>query len=136
MTQQQLDNCLGSSTYLLCHEKMETHLAQSSCLATLYFHTPVVALSLCPNLNDASLLTSEEKEGWRLCIISIECGIQLITKNIKIRPDILSCQKMPATRVDFKLADPLQHFISSLPEIENHPCLKSRNTNTLKKADL
>ena len=30
---QQLDNCLGSSTYRICHETMETHLAQSSCLA-------------------------------------------------------------------------------------------------------
>ena len=26
---------------------METHLAQSSCLATLYFRTPVFALSVC-----------------------------------------------------------------------------------------
>ena len=41
LTQQQLDNCLGSSTYRICHETMETHLAQSSCLATLYFHTPL-----------------------------------------------------------------------------------------------
>ena len=30
---------------------METHLAQSSRLATLYFHTPVVALSLCQTEN-------------------------------------------------------------------------------------
>ena len=47
LTQQQLDNCLGSSTYRICHETMETHLAQSSCLATLYFHATVVALSVC-----------------------------------------------------------------------------------------
>ena len=29
LTQQQLANCLGSSTYRICHETMETHLAQS-----------------------------------------------------------------------------------------------------------
>ena len=46
LTQQQPDNCLGSSTYRICRETMETHLAQSSCLATLYFYTPVVALSV------------------------------------------------------------------------------------------
>ena len=47
LTQQQLDNCLGSSTYRICQETMETHLAQSFCLATLCFHKPVIALSLC-----------------------------------------------------------------------------------------
>ena len=151
LTQQQLDNCLGSSTYRICHETMETHLAQSSCLATLYFHTPVVALSVCQtekvlpptpetalnlgygiwlimsakpftwreyNLNDASLPTCEEKEECRLCIITLQCGIQLISKKIKIRPDLSSCQTIPATRIDVEFADPLRHLISSLPEIE------------------
>ena len=27
LTQQQLDNCLGSSTYHICHETTENHLA-------------------------------------------------------------------------------------------------------------
>ena len=35
LTQQQFDNCIGSSTYRICYETMETHLAQSSYLATL-----------------------------------------------------------------------------------------------------
>ena len=186
LTQQQLDNCLGSSTYRICHETMETHLAQSSCLATLYFHATVVALSVCQtekvmlptpetarnlgygiwlimsakpftwreyNLNDASLPTSEEKEGCRLCIITLQCGVQLISKHIKIRPDLSSCQTIPATRIDVKLADPLQHLISSLPEIEKLPYFTSKtdanielfqqlrvemisSTDTLKQADL
>ena len=117
LTQQQLDNCLGSSTHRICHETMEAHLAQSSCLATLYFHATVVALSVCQtekvmlptpetarnlgygiwlimsakpfkwreyNLNDDSLPTSEEKEGCRLCIITLQCGIQLISKRSAI----------------------------------------------------
>ena len=70
------------------------------------------------NLNDASLPTSEEKEGCRLCIKTLQSGIQLISKNIKIRPDLSSCQTIPATRIDVKLAGPLQHLISTLPEIE------------------
>ena len=143
LTQQQLDNCLGSSTYRICLETMETHLAQSSCLATLCFHTTVVALSVCQtekvllptpetarnlgygiwlitsakqftwreyNLNDASLPTSEDKEGCRLCMITLQCGIQLISKNIEMRPDLSSCQTIPATRIDAKLAGPHQHL--------------------------
>ena len=30
LTQTQLDNCIGSSTYRICHETMETHMSQSS----------------------------------------------------------------------------------------------------------
>ena len=186
LTQQQFDNCLGSSTHCICHETMESHLAQSSCLATLYLQTPVVVLSVCQtekvmlptpetarnicygiflimsakpftwreyNLNDTSLPTSEEKEGCRLCIITLQCGIQLISKNIEIRPDLSICQTIPATRIDVKLADPLQHLISSLPEIEKLTYFTSKTdanielfqqlrvemistTDTLKQADL
>ena len=105
------------------------------------------------NLNDGSLPTSEEKEGCRLCIITLQCGIQLISKHLKIRPDLSSCQTIPATRLDVKLADPLQRLISSLPEIEKLPYFTSKTdanivlfqqllvemistTDTLKQADL
>ena len=105
------------------------------------------------NLNGTSLPTSEEKEGCRLCILTLQCGIQLISKNVKIRPDFSICQTIPATRIDVKLSDPLQHLISSLPEIEKLPCFTSKtdanielfqqlrmeiiSTNdTLKQADL
>ena len=105
------------------------------------------------NLNDAPLPTSEEKEGCRLCIITLQCGIQLFSKQIKIRPDLSSCQTIPATRIDVKLADPLQHLISSLSEIEKLLYFTSKTdanielfqqlrvemiitTDTLKQADL
>ena len=105
------------------------------------------------NLNDASLPTSEEKEGCQLCIITLQCGVQLISKHIKIRPDLSSCQTIPATRIDVKLADPLQHLISLLPEIEKLPYFTSKTdanielfqqlrvemistTDSLKQADL
>ena len=59
-------------------------------------------------------------------MITLQCGIQLISKNIKIRPDLSSCQTIPATRIDVELADPLRHLISSLPEIEKLPYFTSK----------
>ena len=47
-------------------------------------------------------------------------------QKIEIRPDLSSCQTIPATRIDVKLADPLQHLISSLPEIEKLPYFTSK----------
>ena len=79
--------------------------------------------------------------------------LQLISKNIKIRLDISSCQTIPATRIDVKLAEPLHLLISSLPEIEKLRYFTSKTdasielfqplrvemistTDTLKQADL
>ena len=47
LSESQYANCLGSSRYRICHETMETHLASSSCLATLYFHNTITALTIC-----------------------------------------------------------------------------------------
>ena len=47
LTEDQYANCLGSSTYRICHQTLETHLGQSSCLATLYFHSIMTALQVC-----------------------------------------------------------------------------------------
>ena len=74
-------------------------------------------------------------------------------QKIKIRPDLLSCQTIPATRIDVKLADPLLHLISSISEIEKLSYFTSKTddnielfqqlrvemistTDTLKQADL
>ena len=37
LIKEQFDKCIGSSIYRICHQTMETHLSQSSCLATLIF---------------------------------------------------------------------------------------------------
>ena len=47
LTEAEYQNCLGSSRYRIRHTTMETHLSQSSCLATLYFHSVLTALSVC-----------------------------------------------------------------------------------------
>ena len=126
----QFSNCLGSAQYKICHETMETHLEQSSCLATLYFHNTLTALQVCdtekvvlPTPEKATnlgygiwLITSasdaftlrehsarddtkprnKEQKGCHVCIITLECGTQLISRNIKIRPDLTSCESIPA----------------------------------------
>ena len=47
LTENQYAHCLGTSTYRICYQTMETHLAQSSCLAILYFHSAMTALTVC-----------------------------------------------------------------------------------------
>ena len=105
LTQKQLDNCTGSSTYRICHETMETHLVQTSCLATLYYQEPIVALAVCetrkillPIPEKATnlgfgiwLITSARQFKWRQHIVSGQettsnvnkdgCKIFLITLN-------------------------------------------------------
>ena len=47
LTEEQFNNCLGSSNYRICTQIMATQLAQSSCLVTLYFHNPLTVLTDC-----------------------------------------------------------------------------------------
>ena len=159
LTQTQLDNCIGSSTYRICHETMETHLSQSSCLATLYYQDPIVALAVCeqrkillPIPEKATnlgfgiwLITSarhfkwrqhiisgtestakENKDGCKICLITLQCGEQLINKHIKIRSDLSSCSTIPAVQIDVKLDDPLQKLISTVPDLDQLPYYKSK----------
>ena len=159
LTQTQLDNCIGSSTYRICHETMETHLSQSSCLATLYYQDPIVALAVCeqrkillPIPEKATnlgfgiwLITSarhfkwrqhiisgtestakENKDGCKICLITLQCGEQLISKHIKIRSDLSSCSTIPAVQIDVKLDDPLQKLISTVPDLDQLPYYKSK----------
>ena len=48
---EQFEDCLGSSRCKICHTTMETHLGQSSCLATLCFHNAIAALQVCTGAN-------------------------------------------------------------------------------------
>ena len=148
LTEEQYANCLGSSTYRICHQTMETHLGQSSCLATLYFHSTMTALTVCetekvllPTPEKATnlgygiwLITSasaafslreysldelntpkrEDHPGCNICLITLDCGTQLISKFIKIRPDLDSCDKIPAKRISVSLPD-----LSDLPYYES-----------------
>ena len=160
LTEKQYANCLGSSTYRICHQAMETHLGQSSCLATLYFHSIMTALQVCetekillPTPETATnlgygiwLITSasasfslreysleelntpkrEDHAGCNICLITLDCGTQLISKYIKIRPDLASCDKIPAKRITVNLPDPLSHLLSELPDLTELPYYESK----------
>ena len=43
----QLQNCMGSKKYKLCHETMGTKTSDASCLTTLYFGNVKDALEVC-----------------------------------------------------------------------------------------
>ena len=157
---EQFEECLGSARYKICHKTMETHLGQSSCLATLYFHNAIAALQVCepeqislPTPEKATnlgygiwLLTSASDAftlreftrglansvertdipGCTICIITLECGIQMASKHIKIRPDLGSCDKIPAKRLTIQLPDPLEAILSKIPPIEELPYFRTR----------
>ena len=160
LTHEQYEQCLGSSRYKICHQTIETHLAQSSCLATLYFHNTVTAMSVCDterirlptpeqatnlgygiwlikSASDAFTLREysiqndniphkHERRGCNVCIITLECGTQLISKNIKIRPDLQHCNQIPAATITVILPDPLEHLIATLPDISKLPYFNSK----------
>ena len=71
LTEDQYANCLGTSTYRICHQTMETHLGQPSCLVTLYFHSTMTALTVCET--GKLLLQTPEKAT------NLGYGIWLIT---------------------------------------------------------
>ena len=98
LTKEQFDNCLGSSTYRICHQTMETHLSQTSCLATLFFHSAVTALTLCET--GKVILPSPEKAGnlgygiWLLTYASHSFALReysLIQKNAPNRREHPGC---------------------------------------------
>ena len=166
LTKEQFDNCLGSSTYRICHQTMETHLSQSSCLATLFFHSAVTALTVCEtekvllpspekarnlgygiwlltsasdfftlreySLNQKNAPKRREHPGCNICILTLDCGTQLISKHIKIRPDLNTCDKIKATRINVSLPDPLQSMLSELPDLEELPYFESKTDAGIK----
>ena len=45
----------------------------------------------------------------------------------KIRPDLTSCESIPARRIEVRLPDPLQTLISATPELINIPYFESKS---------
>ena len=148
--------CLGSSRYRICSETIPTVIGHSSCLATLFFDTPLEALTVCetssitlPSIEQATnlgfgiwLITSANADfsfrelrsssqqgpsfpGCRICIISLECGVQLMTDNIKIRSDLSSCNEIPPIKLRVSLPNPLSSLIMEVPPLEDLPLYTS-----------
>ena len=152
----QLEHCLGSARYRICSETIPTEIGHSSCLATLFFDTPLEALTVCetssitlPSIEQATnlgfgiwLITSANADfsfrelrsnsqqgpsfpGCRICIISLECGVQLMTDNIKIRSDLSSCNEIPPIKLKVSLPNPLSSLIMEVPPLEDLPLYTS-----------
>ena len=47
LSEEQFDHCLGSSKYRICSEAFPTQIGHPSCIATLYFFSPIDALAVC-----------------------------------------------------------------------------------------
>ena len=73
LSQKQLEKCIGSSRYRICHEAIPTDLQHSSCLATLFFGTSIDARSVCAS-ETIFLPTLEQAEN-------LGYGIWLITSS-------------------------------------------------------
>ena len=150
----QINECIGSARYKICHEAIATELGHSSCLATLFLGSQSEALTACslvsvtlPPIEKATnlgfgiwLITAAHDTftlresgitndhahgqtipGCRVCIITLTCGRQLISPNIKFRSDLTTCQQLPAKFIDVQLNDPLAHLLSLLPDISELP---------------
>ena len=59
--------------------------------------------------------------GCRICIISLDCGMQIMTKHIKIRSDLSSCNHIPAIKLRVSLPNPLASLIMQVPPLEDLP---------------
>ena len=65
--------------------------------------------------------------GCRICIITLECGKQLVGPHIKIRSDLSTCEQLPAIKVTVKLPDPLAQLWSELPEVHDMPYFSTKS---------
>ena len=64
--------------------------------------------------------------GCRICIITLECGMQIMTKHIKIRSDLSSCNHIPAIKLRISLPNPLASLIMEVPSLEDLPLYDSK----------
>ena len=78
------------------------------------------------SLDELNTPKREDHPGCKYCLITLDCGTQLKSKYIKIRPDLDGCDKIPAKRISVSLPDPLAHFISELPDLDDLPYFESK----------
>ena len=84
------------------------------------------------SLDELNTPKREEHSGCNICFITLDCGTQLISKYIKIRPDLDSCDKIPAKRISVLLPELLAHLISELPDLADLPYYESKTNAVVK----
>ena len=77
-------------------------------------------------------MSRKEHSGGNICIITLDCKTQLASQNLKITPDLGSCDKIPARRINVKLLDSLEPLMSEIPEINELPYFESRTDAGIK----
>ena len=71
VTRDQLDKCIGSSKYRICHETLATENKDSSCRATLYFGNVMDALEVCDTVPvPVSLKVKATNLGYGIWLIT------------------------------------------------------------------
>ena len=65
--------------------------------------------------------------GCSICIITLECGKQLVGPHIKIRSDLNTCAQLPAIKIKVKFPDPLTQLWSELPEVDDMPYFSTKS---------
>ena len=68
------------------------------------------------NLNEVHTPSRKEHSGCNICISSLDCRTQFASRNIKIRPDLVNCDKISARRINVKLSESLEHLMSEIPK--------------------
>ena len=63
----------------------------------------------------------EEHACWNICLMTLDCGSQLISKYVKIRQDLDSCDEIAAKRMPQILLDPLSRHLFDLAELSELP---------------
>ena len=48
--------------------------------------------------------------GCRICIITLECGKQLVGPHIELRSDLSTCEQLPASKIKVKFPDSLKQL--------------------------
>ena len=64
--------------------------------------------------------------GYRICIINLGCGMQIMTKHSKIRSDLSSCNRIPAIKLRVSLPNPLASLIMQVLPLEKLPLYDSK----------
>ena len=159
LSQQQIDNCLGSSSFPVCINGFSLETAENTCLGSLLIGNQFSALQNCNILtvklpikekaknlgNGKWLITSSCKNvdlflsdlkntdhlkrtklpGCQVCVLELKCGTKIETSSMELRADMFSCKNDSAIKIDIKIADPLQHLFSKLPDLAELPHISS-----------
>ena len=64
--------------------------------------------------------------GCRICLITLACGMQIMTDNIKIRSDLSSCAHIPPIKLQVSLPIPKASLVMEVPPLEELPFYKSK----------